>query len=183
MEPSGAPLEPSIFLYLCQINSDLYETWNLSFWGPNWLIPLILAIPSVLSAPSGTLWSPSRALYILISLTNQLGSLWNLNLKLLGSQLVDPSYPEHPLCSTSTLWNPLEPSGSLFIAITQPNQLRSLWILKLKLLGSQLVDPTYPGHPLCSISALWSVEPSGAPLEPSLASAYLYLCQFNSDLY
>ena len=50
-------LDPSISLELSQINMDLYETWNLSFWGPIWLIPLILAIPSVLSMPPGTLWS------------------------------------------------------------------------------------------------------------------------------
>ena len=56
------PLYTSISLYLCQIISDLYETWNLSFYGPNWLIPLILSIPSVLSAPSGTLWSPLEPL-------------------------------------------------------------------------------------------------------------------------
>jgi len=206
ISPSGAPLEPSISLYLCQMNSDLHETWNLSLWGPNWLIPLILAIPSVLSAPSGTLWSPSRALYILISLPNQLGSLWNLNLNLFGSQLVDPTYPGHPLCSiitlwiplypydsakstqifmkletwapwvpngwphlswpsplfyqyhlepSGTLWNPSEPSGALYIPITQPNQHWSLWNLKHKLQGFLLVDPTYPGHPLCSISTPW----------------------------
>ena len=62
-------------------------------------------------SPSGALWSPSRALYILISLLNQLGSLWNLNLNLMGSQLVDPTYHDHPHCSISALWIPLEPSG------------------------------------------------------------------------
>ena len=88
----------SCTLYLCQINSDLYETLNTSFWGPNWLIPLILTIPVVLSIPSGTLWSPSGALYIPVSLPNQPGSLWDLKLKLLGSNLVDPIYFAHPLC-------------------------------------------------------------------------------------
>merc|ERR1712082_584473 len=55
----------SISLYLCQFNSDLYETLNLTLWGPNWLIQLILAIPSVLLVPSGPLWSPSRTLLCL----------------------------------------------------------------------------------------------------------------------
>ena len=62
---SGASLEPSIFLYLCQINLDLYETWNLSFWGPNWLIQFILPIPHVLSVPCGTLYEPPTALFCL----------------------------------------------------------------------------------------------------------------------
>ncbi len=55
----------SVSLYLCQFNSDLYETLNLSSWGLNWLIQLILAIPSVLLVPSGRLYSPSRTLLCL----------------------------------------------------------------------------------------------------------------------
>ena len=55
LEPSGAPLEPSN-PYICQINLDFYENWTITFWGPNWLIPLIMAIPTALSAPSRTLW-------------------------------------------------------------------------------------------------------------------------------
>ena len=145
------------------MKSDLYEIWNWSFWGPNWLIPLILAIPSVLSAPSGTL----RSFFIPINQPNQLRFQWNLKLKLLGSHLVDLTYHGHLQCSISTFWSPLKPSWILYIHITQPNQHGSSWNLKLKLLGSHLVDPTYPGHLLCSVSVLSA--PSGTlwiPLYP-----------------
>ena len=57
----------SAYLYLCQFNLDLYETLNLSFWGPNWLIPLILAIPSGLSAPLEPSGTPLDPLYPYIS--------------------------------------------------------------------------------------------------------------------
>ena len=39
-------------------NLDLYETWNLSFLGPNWLIQFTLSLPSVWSVPPGTLYEP-----------------------------------------------------------------------------------------------------------------------------
>ena len=47
--------------------SVIYETSNLSFWGPNWLNPLILAIPSGLSAPlkpSGAPLETSISIYL-----------------------------------------------------------------------------------------------------------------------
>ena len=55
----------TISLYLYQFNSDLYETLNLTFWGPKWLNQLILVIPSILLVPSGRLWSPCRTLLCL----------------------------------------------------------------------------------------------------------------------
>ena len=41
--------------YLSQINSDLYETYNLSFRGPNWFNQPLLTIPSFLLVHSGSL--------------------------------------------------------------------------------------------------------------------------------
>ena len=70
LEPSGAFLEPSISLYLCQINLDLYETWNLSFWGPNLLIQFILSILSVLSLPILHYLGLSGAICRYLGLTN-----------------------------------------------------------------------------------------------------------------
>jgi len=166
ISPSGAPLEPSISLYLCQMNSDLHETWNLSLWGPNWLIPLILAIPSVLSAPSGTLWSPSRALYILISLPNQIGSLWNFHFNLLGSQLIDPPHTGHP----SVLSAPFEPSGapleaSISLYLCQINSdLYETW--NLSFWGPNWLIPL-----ILAIPSVLSA-PSGTlwnPLDPSIS--------------
>ena len=58
-EPIYSPSRALLCLYLCQFNLDLYETYNLSFRSRNWLIQLILAIPSVLSVPSECLYSPS----------------------------------------------------------------------------------------------------------------------------
>lgn len=66
-------------LYSCQMNSDLYETGNISFWGLNWLFPHILVIPFVLSGPFRALYSPSKVLYIPINLPNELWSFLTLN--------------------------------------------------------------------------------------------------------
>ena len=74
-----------------------------------------------------------------------------------------PLFYQHPL---EPLYSPLYPY----------NLAKWAWIFmnfKQKLLGSQLVDPTGPGNPFCSISHFWSpLEPSGSPwnpLEPSIS--------------
>ena len=80
-----------------------------------------MAIPTVLSAPSGTLCNPlqpSSTLWSPLNPYNLAKSTWIfMKLELLGSDLVDPTYPGHPLWSISALWNPLEPSGALYIPI------------------------------------------------------------------
>merc|ERR1712082_85227 len=74
----------SVSLYLCQFNSGLYETLNLSSWGLNWLIQLILSIPSVLLVPSGPLYSPSRTLLCLYLCQINLDLYETLNLTFWG---------------------------------------------------------------------------------------------------
>ena len=58
--------------------------------------------------------------------------------------------------------------------LSLPSQVLSSWNLKLKLLESQLVNPTYPGHPLCYIST-----PSGTLWNPSRAILWIYHYQIN----
>ena len=53
------PFEQYKSLKLCQINSELYETWNLNYWWPILLIPFIWTIPYLLSVSSITHWSCS----------------------------------------------------------------------------------------------------------------------------
>ena len=164
ISPTGTLWSPSRALYIhISLQIQLWTLWNLKLklLGSQLVGPTYPGHPLWSISPSGTHWSPSRALFILISLPNQLGSLLNLKLKLHGSQLVYPTYHGHPHCYISALWNPLELSRALYICISLPYQLRSLWNLKLKLLVSQLVDLTYYDHLNCFISALWN------PLKPS----------------
>ena len=112
-----------------------------------------------------------------LSLLNAHESLWNLKLKLLGSQLVDTNYPGHLLCSISTLWNPMEPlyiplypynlakysySSENFTRATPMNAPLSFSSKQ----GSPLIDLTCHHHPRCSISFPWN------PLEPLHINPY-----------
>ena len=82
--------------------NQLISSWNLKFMVccPNWMIPLILTIPS--------LWNPLKPtkgpLYFL-SIINKCLYLCQISkLKLLLSQLDDPTYPDYFFISS--LWNP-----------------------------------------------------------------------------
>ena len=89
-------------------NQNQNQTWNLRFWGTNWLIPFLL------SAPSGTLWTLSRALYIPL-LSQTLSLQWNVHwchsneCSKLGSPLIDVTDHDHHCSISSALLIPLEP--------------------------------------------------------------------------
>ena len=73
--------------------------------------------------------APSEPSYAFTS-TKLTQTLWNLKLKLIGSQLVVPTFLCHLLCSFSSLWNPLEALLSPLTLISLPNQLLS-YLLRL----------------------------------------------------
>ena len=86
-------------LYLCQIISDLYETSNISSCYSN-LSPQVVYSKRPTSNGYCKSWGSPNVHAIPISLTNQLISLLNFKLKLLGSQnitqncLLQVDYPK-----------------------------------------------------------------------------------------
>ena len=104
----------------------------------------------------GTIWVEAFPNFhdLSISLSIQLGSLWNFKLKLLGYQPIIPTTGGLPQNGYYKTWG----SPNYWeLPLYLPNQFGSLWNFKLKLLGYQLTKWVAPRESPENWSAQWAL--------------------------